>query len=172
MFAAPEQVFGDRVDPRADVYAFGMTLYLLFFYDRLPSILDPESQAQRAFEKILKARVKRSDHYLEDATVIGGFGPVVERLDDDSTITGFKMPQVDLPLGAAASNQGEVLGAKYFFAGELQRIADVNRRLDLTREILAIVADSTEVDPDRRPADGSELVTRMLRLADLVGEES
>ena len=72
----------------------------------------------------------------------------------------------------AASNEDEVLGAKYFFAGELQRIADVNRRLDLTRDILAIIADCTEVDPDRRPFDGSALVARMSVLAEAVGRES
>jgi len=169
MFAAPEQVFGDRVDARADVYAFGMTLYLLFFYDRLPSILDPESGTQRAFEKILKASVKRSEHYLEPSTMIGGFGrKAIASPEED---VHYTMPRVKLPAGAA-SNEGEMLGAKYFFAAELQRIADVNRRLDLTREILAIIAESTEVDPDRRPANGSELFTRMSTLADALGKEA
>jgi serine/threonine protein kinase len=167
MFAAPEQVFGDHVDVRADVYAFGMTLYLLFFYDRLPSILDPESKAQRAFEKILKARVKRSEHYLDQATNLIGFPHVA---DSEPEVERFTMPQIQLPINVA-SNQNEVLGAKYFFASELQRVADVNRRLDLTNEILSIVADSTEVDPDRRPANGGELFTRMSKLADALGED-
>jgi serine/threonine protein kinase len=168
MFAAPEQVFGDHVDVRADVYAFGMTLYLLFFYDRLPSILDPESKAQRAFEKILKARVKRSEHYLDNATLIPGF---VHLADSEPEVERhLTMPKIELPINVA-SNQSEVLGAKYFFASELQRIADVNRRLDLTSEILSIIAHSTEVDPDRRPADGGELFTRMSKLANALGED-
>ena len=45
-------------------------------------------------------------------------------------------------------------------------------RLDLTRDILSIVADSTDVDPDRRPSDGSELVARMSALAEAVRKES
>jgi serine/threonine protein kinase len=172
MFAAPEQVFGDRIDARSDVYAFGMTLYLLFFYDRLPSIIDPESRSQREFEKILKAKVRRSRHYLADATMIGGFEAkaVPEPEEDLESFTGG-LSHVKLPI-RAASNEDEVLGAKYFFAGELQRIADVNRRLDLTRDILAIIADCTEVDPDRRPFDGSALVARMSVLAEAVGRES
>ena len=168
MFAAPEQVFGARLDARADVYAFGMTLYLLFFYDRLPSILDPESRGQRTFEKILKAGVKRSKHYLLDSTFFGSLPEEAARAPNAGE--RLTMPQVKLPIGAA-STEIEMLGAKYFFSAELQRIADANRRLDLTPEILAIVADATEGDPDRRPADGSELAGRMSRLADALRKE-
>ena len=159
MFAAPEQVFGAHLDARADVYAFGMTLYLLFFYDRLPSILDPETLVQQKFAKILKAGVRRSDHYLAQTTMHSSGRRA------RAAALRAAIPEEKLPLGAA-SNESEILGAKYFFAAELERVADANVRLELAPEILAVIADSTENDPDKRPQDGAALVSRLTALAE------
>ena len=49
---------------------------------------------------------------------------------------------------------------------ELERLAGINRRLDLTAEILGLVAETCEVAPEKRPDSGRELVRRMRELHD------
>jgi serine/threonine protein kinase len=160
MFAAPEQVFGDRLDQRADVYAFGVTLYLLFVYDRVPSILDGESSASQAMQQVLNAQVRRVANFLESKTVYGGISK--KAMSSKAPWTQqMSMQQAYVPSAGAARNETEVLGAKYFFSAELERIAGVNRRLDLTREILAVVSEATEIEPEKRPPDGAALEQRM-----------
>ena len=75
------------------------------------------------------------------------------------------------PSLGAASNEAEALGAKYFFSAELDRLATVNRRLDLTRALLELACDATEIEPEQRPPDGAALVSRMEALARRAGEE-
>jgi serine/threonine protein kinase len=146
MFAAPEQIFGDRIDQRADVYAFGVTLYLFFVHDRLPSIFDPESAAERDMARILGASPRKERVVLSDTTVIENL-----RGDEDPDDGG------EMYLGS----ENKVLGAKYSFEAELERLAGTNRRLDLTGDILALISEATEVDPARRPPDGTALAQRM-----------
>ncbi|MCB9751509.1 MAG: protein kinase [Myxococcales bacterium] len=174
MFAAPEQVFGDHIDARVDVYGFGVTLYLLFIYDRVPSLLDPETTAQQAMQQVLKAKVRRAANYLEEATIFGG----VARKNSVGTPSWMaevqaQQQQVRKPrLPGAASTEAEALGAKYFFSAELERLATVNRRLDLTRALLELVCDATEIEPDQRPPDGAALARRMDELARRAREEA
>ncbi len=172
MFAAPEQVFGDHIDARADVYAFGVTLYLLFIYDRVPSLLDPETSTQQAMQQVLKAKVRRAANYLEEATIYGG----VARKNSVGTPSWMRevqaqQQQKQIKLPGAASNEAEALGAKYFFSAELDRLTTVNRRLDLTRALLEVACDATEIEPEQRPPDGAALVSRMEALARRAREE-
>jgi len=150
LFSAPEQIVGDHVDFRADVYAFGVVFYLWFFYDRLPAILDEESSAHRTMGSILGT-----------APILAGT-PLIESTLIEEASSLRLTPRTTLRDGAAFET--EVLGAKYHFTAELERITNVNKRLDLTGEILKLVSDATELDRAKRPPDGRALMERIERL--------
>jgi serine/threonine protein kinase len=146
LFSAPEQIVGDRVDFRADVYAFGVVFYLWFFYDRLPAILDEESPGHRTMGNILGTAPYRPGTPLEETTVL-----------EETALHRLALPtHIDDPTAETV-----VLGAKHHFSAELERITNVNKRLDLTADILKLVSETTEFDPHKRPADGRALVERL-----------
>lgn len=156
LFSPPEQIVGDHIDYHADVYAFGITFYLLFFYERMPSIVDLESPATREMGKILQAVRRRATPKLLDTCLLDGYGSMPRR--GRRSVEGY------------ATSDEETLGAKYHFAAELERVTSVNRRLDVMGTILSLICETTEIDPDRRPPDGAALVERTGELIELLAD--
>lgn len=141
MFAAPEQIVGDRVDFGADVYAVGVILYLLFTHDRFPAVLE-ESAEPEPMLQVLQAKKAMNRAYLSKATVYKG---KLASLQQQVQSVG--------PAQGGALEERRVLGAKYLFSSELSRTQDVNAEIRLTGEVLAVVQRATQVDPaDRYPS--------------------
>jgi hypothetical protein len=92
---------------------------------------------------------------LHDLTVFG--------TSPTSQLAQFAIQQRPPPPGYQAAEE-DLLGAKYHFGAELERITHINRRLDLAEDILKLVGEATEVEPAKRPANGSVLLERMAEL--------
>jgi serine/threonine protein kinase len=145
LFSAPEQIVGDHLDSRADVYAFGVMLYLWFIYDRLPSLVDEAPSFHETMGQILGSAPHSPGTPLAESTLVMDVDPRAWRVRR---------------MGQTPSGE-ELLGAKYYFSAELERLANVNRRLDLTGDILQLVSDATEINRSIRPANGQALVDRL-----------
>lgn len=141
MFAAPEQVVGDRLDPRVDLYAVGVMLYLLFTHDRFPAVLEEEREPE-PFLELLQAKKAKNRAFLSKGTVFQGRFQALNALQT----------------AAAEPSERTVLGAKFLFSSELSRTQDVNAEIHATGAVLAIVQRATAVDPADRYPDAAAML--------------
>lgn len=149
MFAAPEQVFGDRIDPRADLYAVGTILYLLFTHDRFPAVLEERSEPAPMLE-VLQAKKVMNRAYLSSGTFYKGkLKSLQQQVQNVAGLDGGD--------GGGGLEERRVLGAKYLFSSELSRTQDVNAEIRLTGDILKVVQRATAVDPDDRFPDAQAM---------------
>ncbi|HHO51430.1 MAG TPA: hypothetical protein ENK18_11265 [Deltaproteobacteria bacterium] len=139
LFAAPEQIVGDEIDGRVDLYAVGVILYLLFTHDRFPAVLEEQGHVDRMVE-LLQARPAMNRAFLSEGTVYKGKLARLQQLGGDDGL-----------------QERRVLGAKYLFSSELSRTADVNADIRLTGEILAVVKRATAIDPSDRYPDAASM---------------
>lgn len=139
LFAAPEQIVGDEIDGRVDLYAVGVILYLLFTHDRFPAVLEEQGHVDRMVE-LLQARPAMNRAFLSEGTVYKGKLAKLQQLGIDDGL-----------------QERRVLGAKYLFSSELSRTADVNADIRLTGEILAVVKRATAIDPADRYPDAASM---------------
>lgn len=148
MFAAPEQIVGDHLDHRVDLYAVGVILYLLFTHDRFPAVLE-EASEHEPMRQVLQAKKAMNRAYLSEVTVYKGKLASLQQV-----------PQAQ-QLAPSSSGSGleerRVLGAKYLFSSELARTQDVNAEIRVTGEVLRIVQRATAVDPGDRYPDAESM---------------
>lgn len=150
LFAAPEQI-GGHVDPRADIYALGVILYLLFTHDRFPAVLEEAREPEPLLE-VLQAKKAMNRAYLTSMTQFGG---KLAKLQQVQVVANVSAPPGHGP--GADLEARRVLGAKYLFASELQRTHDVNAEIRLTGPLLEVVRRATAVSPDDRFPDAASM---------------
>ncbi|MGE0711992.1 MAG: zinc ribbon domain-containing protein [Planctomycetota bacterium] len=145
MFAAPEQITGDRIDHRADLYAVGVILYLLFTHDRFPAVLEEASEPEPMLQ-VLQAKKAMNRAYLSESTIYTG---KLKALQQQAR------PQE--AGGGEGLEERRVLGAKFLFSSELSRTQDVNAEIRVTGDVLRIVQRATAVEPGDRFRDAAEM---------------
>ncbi|HBP17253.1 MAG TPA: hypothetical protein DEA08_05570 [Planctomycetes bacterium] len=147
MFAAPEQIVGDHLDHRVDLYAVGVILYLLFTHDRFPAVLE-EASEHEPMRQVLQAKKAMNRAYLSEATVYKGKLASLQQQDQVQQLA---------PSSGSGLEERRVLGAKYLFSSELARTQDVNAEIRVTGDVLKIVQRATAVDPDDRYPDAAAM---------------
>ncbi len=151
LFASPEQVVGDRVDFRADLYAMGVILYMLFTHDRFPAVLEEQGEAEPML-KVLQAKKAMNRAFLTEHTIYSGkLASLAKGQLQQNALPGGPPP------GGGPEHERKVLGAKYMFSSELSRTQDVNAEIRATGGVLAIVQRATAVDPADRFGDAASM---------------
>jgi hypothetical protein len=157
LFAPPEQVTGARVDARADLYALGVTLYLLFTHDRFPAVLEEAREPEPLLE-VLQAKKAMNRAFLPSMTQYGGKLASLQQAPPQLLMNVIAQQASGPP--AAAERDLEVrrvLGAKFLFTSELARTHDVNASIHLTGGLLEVVRRATALDPSDRYPDAAAM---------------
>lgn len=150
-FAAPEQVAGGDIDVRADVYALGVMLYSMFIRNRFPSILMPATRGMG------KPQVDTTRQPFQGITE-------APRLSAATAIPAFDAGAFEA--GRAESGTQAVLGAKIFFAHQLERVIARTADIGVARELLGVIERATEHKSVDRFADAGVLAGEIEDLLD------
>ncbi len=162
-FAAPEQVSGGDLGFHSDVYALGVVLYSLFIRARFPSILVPKSKGVGSPSTTIPP---------------GGFAEITARpkLSAATNLMAldFLDPGPGRPgAGGQGSGKGDtqaVLGAKIYFAHELERVMTRTANIGVAKELLAVIERATEQKAVDRYADADVFAGEIQRVLDLTEE--
>ena len=135
-FAAPEQVLGERVGPAADLYALGMTFYMLFIKDRFPLILRGAETAAAESEPAGEDEMP----LLSAATTFEPW-PVPE---------GRQPSASQKPVFTSAGGPDFLIGVKVRFRSQLSRVLVRAQHAGWVGEILRLVRTATQLEPSER----------------------